>query len=446
MSSNAWAQAPEIETAAANYVDAIPKAFSTAPFSGYVMVAKAGEVVFSKGFSKNEIVPKDSSHFAIGSVTKHIVALEILALEKQGLLKRSDPLKKYFRHLPKWSQSITIEQLANHTAGFTNYTGNPEFEKRKFSTLGLSDILSLADASKPAHPPLEKWAYSNTHYYILGVIIEKVTGEKYINRIQKDLLNVAGLPDVDSYEKREMIQGYVPVADPKDPTARTLEKAPLPNATGPSAAGELAMTPKEAMQWALFVANMNEEMLSKFTKGSTAKPTYGMGVFSDPKSTWISHGGGIDGFQTYFALDPKTKSAVVVLGNCISCGVPEVGDWMKSWVQNEKVPPMVEVPVTVDMKLQKSMTGTYKLDAASKKAVEKLSPRFLKMVTETKVYSTDGNLMFDLIGQPPFALKSKKDILVGPSSISVSDIKIKKGKVTEFQLNQGQLKIKYLRH
>src|SRR5689334_13412597 len=162
-------------------------------FIGTVLVAKNGKVILEQGYGMASLelgVPNGpDTKFRLGSITKQFTATSILQLEEQGRLSVTDAACKYFADCPDAWKPITIHQLLSHTSGIHSYTSDPQFPKPKFMRIPLtpSEILLLSKDKPLDFPPGEKWMYDNSGYIFLGVIIEKVSGEKYADYLKKHI-------------------------------------------------------------------------------------------------------------------------------------------------------------------------------------------------------------------------------------------------------------------
>ena len=163
-------------------------------FNGSILVADAGKVIYKKGFGMANMewnIPNqpDTKH-RLGSVTKQFTAMLILQLVEQGKLKLDAPISTYLLDYPKASgHKITIHHLLTHTSGIPNYTSFPNFVKE----LSINPYSPEAFVKKFADLPLEftpgeKFAYSNSGYFLLGYIIEKVSGKTYEQFLQDNIL------------------------------------------------------------------------------------------------------------------------------------------------------------------------------------------------------------------------------------------------------------------
>lgn len=166
-------------------------------FNGVVLVAENGKIVYNKAFGFSDFekkTPVDTSDvFAIGSITKTYTATAIMMLKEKGLLSYDDKLSKYFPEFPAAASSITLRNLLTHTSGIPDIRGN------KFRVFNLPLILNkiIYDTLKYnftlLFEPGTRYSYSNSNYYFLGRIIEKLSGMTYREFVVTRIFNKAGM-------------------------------------------------------------------------------------------------------------------------------------------------------------------------------------------------------------------------------------------------------------
>jgi CubicO group peptidase (beta-lactamase class C family) len=152
-------------------------------FNGSVLVAEKSEILFKMGFGLANMewnIPNqaDTKH-RLGSITKQFTSMLIMQLVEQGKLKLDVPISTYLPDYPKSNGDIiTIHHLLTHTSGTPNYTSFPGFFRDSSrDPYAPEDFVSVFADSTLQFKPGEKFAYSNSGYFLLGVIIEKVTGK-----------------------------------------------------------------------------------------------------------------------------------------------------------------------------------------------------------------------------------------------------------------------------
>ena len=148
-------------------------------FSGTVLIAKDGKVVLRKSYGMANLelgVPNTPEMiYRIGSITKSFTALAIVQLEAHKKLSVQDPVVKYVPEVPKAWQSITIQQLLTHVSGIPDFTRTAAYGKGE-DPLRIEHAIEELAAQPLVSAPGEKFAYSNSGYILLGLVIEKVSG------------------------------------------------------------------------------------------------------------------------------------------------------------------------------------------------------------------------------------------------------------------------------
>jgi CubicO group peptidase (beta-lactamase class C family) len=162
-------------------------------FSGVVLIARAGKVLLSKGYSmadwEQHLPNTPHTKFHIASLTKAFTAMAILMLQEQGKLHVQDHLCSYLSQCPKAWQAITIFHLLTHTSGI------PTLQRNPFPTLPSSAEQAVAEAmalykDKPLDfPPGSQFSYSNAGYDFLGYLIQKVSGEPFVQFLQHQIFD-----------------------------------------------------------------------------------------------------------------------------------------------------------------------------------------------------------------------------------------------------------------
>ncbi len=168
-------------------------------FSGCVLVAKDGEVVYVKAFgeaNKDHHVPNTlRTKFNIGSIGKIFTGVAIMQLVERGLLGVDDPVSTHLPDFP-FGDEITLHHLLTHTSGTFNYFAHPEFPARMSRIRGVQDALPLIyEQDLQFDPPGEQFSYSNSGIVILGAVIEAVTGREYPDYIRENILEPIGMND-----------------------------------------------------------------------------------------------------------------------------------------------------------------------------------------------------------------------------------------------------------
>ncbi|WP_421418453.1 serine hydrolase [Pseudoalteromonas lipolytica] len=297
-------------------------------FNGNVLVAKDGKVLFEKSYGyanfEWDIEHSEKSKFRIGSITKQFTAMLILQLAQQGKLKLDEPLATY---LPDYRQDIaakiTLRQILNHTSGLSNYTQlktfRDEYSKNNYS---VDEFIRLLCSDDLLFEPGTEFRYSNSGYFILGAVIEKVTGQKYKDVLQKNILDPLGMNDTgyDSHNKiiKFRVSGY-------DNGLTGYSNTDYLDMSIPYAAGSMYSTARDLLKWdqALYSDKLLNKEYKKQMYHVSEQRNYALGweVTNLDKSTYgkpltcIQHGGGINGFNAFISRIIEDKLLVIILNN-----------------------------------------------------------------------------------------------------------------------------------
>src|SRR5579864_4837007 len=186
-------------------------------FSGSVLVARQGHIVFQKSYGMANyewnIPNSEKTKYHIASVTKTFTAAAVLNLEQQGKLKLSDPLSKYVPDFLN-GERITIEQLLTHTSGLPDFYSLPEYPIKKYQRVTLPDLIAWVKTKPLDFLPGSKSSYSNTGYGFLAYIIEQISGKPYQEYVAEEILKPARMKDTGTFRDETLIPeratGYQP--------------------------------------------------------------------------------------------------------------------------------------------------------------------------------------------------------------------------------------------
>ncbi len=409
-------------------------------FTGSVLVAREGKVLFSKGYGmanlEFDIPNTPQTKFRLGSVTKQFTAASILLLQERGKLSVQDPICKYVENCPKTWEPITVHHLLTHTSGIHSYTevGSPE----AFRLMSLQNVTPVGFVDSFKSKPLdfavgEKFKYNNSGYFILGYIIEKLSGQSYETFLQENIFTPLKMVNT-GYDTHDRIlklraTGY------EQRNNKTVNAEYL-DMSVPYAAGSLYSTVEDLFAWneALF----SDKLLSAKSRVAMMTPekdnyAYGLTVTKNLNRTLISHGGGINGFNTILARFPDEKITVVVLRNA-TFGTPSPGKIssdMAAILLGEKyeIPPAQTVakvaPKTaqVDPQIYDAYVGEYEL-----------APNFILAVRRE-----GDRLMTQATGQGQVEIFPESETTFFPKVIEakITFVKSESGKVTHLILSQN---------
>jgi len=176
-------------------------------FSGTVLLAKDGKILFKAAHgqaSKRFDVPnRIDTKFNLGSMNKMFTGVAVMQLVERGKLSLDDPLSKFASTdwLPQEiTGKIRIKHLLTHTSGLGSYFNDVYEQSSRAMFRELDDYKPLIRDSTLAFEPGTDWQYSNTGMFMLGVVIEKASGQNYFAYIRENIYKPAGMTNSDCYE------------------------------------------------------------------------------------------------------------------------------------------------------------------------------------------------------------------------------------------------------
>lgn len=266
---------------------------------------------------------KTDFYSRIGSVTKTFTVTAVLQLADEGKLGLDDPIAEYVPGVPLGDR-ITLRQLARMQSGLFNYSASPEFQKAMFAdprrAFTPRELLNFALTEPNQFPPGDRFEYCNTNTILLGLVVQKVTGEPLHSYIHDKIIAPLGMshtsfPTTNAFPDPHA-QGYtVQTADGKEATATDWD---------PSwgwAAGAMISTLDDMRIWADALANgklltpqMQQQRLQTVSSpGMPPQDGYGLGIFN--LGGWIGHNGSLPGYQTVVVHLPQKQTSLVILTN-----------------------------------------------------------------------------------------------------------------------------------
>jgi CubicO group peptidase (beta-lactamase class C family) len=164
-----------------------------------VLIVHDGKVILQKGYGLADVEKKlpitPQSQFDLASVSKQFTAMAVLILHDRGQLNINDDVRKYLPELPEYDpkRPIRIRDLICHTSGIKDYLGFWAGTGRKFSELTCDDALRIVVTQKLAFPTGTKWAYSNSNYALLPVIVQRVTAKPFGQFAREEIFTPLGM-------------------------------------------------------------------------------------------------------------------------------------------------------------------------------------------------------------------------------------------------------------
>jgi D-alanyl-D-alanine carboxypeptidase len=380
------------------YVDSVANAAVAEQRTAGVSVAvvKNGRPLVVKGYGfadlENDVPAKPETVYRIGSVTKQFTSAAIMRLMEQGKLSLDDTLQKFMPNVPSQGNRVTIRHLLNHTSGIKSYTSlGPKWARVIRLDLAPDTLLAMFANEPYDFKPGDAYRYNNSGYFLLGMIIEKLSGKTYAKYVQDEFFTPLGLKGTSYCDQAPLIkhraQGYAP-----KPGGGFINAEPL-SMTQPYAAGSLCSTVNDLVMWTQALASgkvvspASYKLMTTPVALNDGKPmSYGFGLGTGMLGghRQVSHNGGINGFISELHLYPDDSLITVVLTNTGALAAIELERRIARRALGIKDLPAVAIEASALSRL----VGEYSLGNGR-----------VRMVAD------NGRLRVESPGAPPFALK-----------------------------------------
>jgi CubicO group peptidase (beta-lactamase class C family) len=298
-----------------------------------IAVVRGTDTIAVKGYGKANLeldVPTPPrATYEIGSVTKQFTGAAIMQLVEQGKLSLNDDLQQYVKHDTK-GRKIPIWRLLDHTSGIKGYTEIPEFGGLLAETHPRDTLLKLV-ASKPFDfEPGDEQIYNNSAFFLAGLIIEKVTGQRYEDYVQQQLFDKAGMKGAHYCSERTIHKNKATGYD--SDSAGPVQKGPISH-LWPYAAGSLCSSAIDLVAWnealhqkgTILGAEAYKEFITpgKLNDGNPVGYSKGIATYDRLGRRALHHGGGIPGFLSQNLYFPAESLSVIVLFNTAGPANPD---------------------------------------------------------------------------------------------------------------------------
>lgn len=316
-----------------------------------VLVKKDGKTAFEKGYGVRELRARTKNdpgtNFRLASFTKQFTAMAIMLLIHDGKLHYEDRLSTIFPEFPAYGKSITIRHLLTHTSGLPDYEALMEQKEKVKGPIWSSqhqiqddEVLSLLEEqSSGKFAPGANWAYSNSGYVVLGLVVAKISGMPYRDFLQSRIFNPSGMKHSVVYEKRintigERAFGHSEkkgqfVETDQSPTSATLGDGGVYSNLGDLSKWDDALQNHTLLDeqemapplTAVRLADGSEPHWPKQPDEDNLAPgkpvAYGFGWFLDPYKdrARMWHSGGTMGFRTVIQRFTADRLTIVILCN-----------------------------------------------------------------------------------------------------------------------------------
>ncbi len=363
-----------------------------------IAVAQHGKILLAKGYGKADaefdVPANEHTMFRIGSVTKQFTAALVMRLVEQEKLALHDELAQYVPDFPLQGREVTIQQLLQHTSGIKSYTEITEAWQKVWPLeLTHAELLALVKDAPFDFEPGSDFRYSNTGYYLLGMVIENVTGKSYAEELQAELCAPLGLARTRYDSNRDLIknraQGYALDGE-------RLVNDQMIGMAQPGAAGGILSTAGDLVRWQMALSSGQVVQPESFKRMCT--PTvlpnghdtcYGFGLkinewAGQPR---VQHGGGIFGFNSMLLWLPGEDLHIAVISNGEALSSEELADSIAYAVLGIEPPVVRDEPIPAE--LGASLSGDYV---------------FAGIGLDARVFEREGKLMVQGSGQEAFRI------------------------------------------
>jgi CubicO group peptidase (beta-lactamase class C family) len=340
-------------------------------------VVKGKDALLLKAYGKGDVeanVPTTlDTVFGIGSDTKQFTAAAILQLRDQGKLGIDDPITKWLPDFDTKGNKVTLRHLLGHTSGITDIIEMPEMRALRVmrnTTVTRDDLYKIVSQYAFVFPSGTMQLYSNTNFWLLGLIVEKASGMTYEDYVEKKIFEPLGMSRSMYCNSSESVPrraaGY---------GVRSGKPIRVPDIvhTALFASGALCSTAEDLITWLralhgakVLSAQSYAEMIapSKLDDGTPLRYAMGLVVAEDNNGLeFIGHDGGGFGFSSVTRWYPDAQLAVVVLTNSEPDEISAASDRLAAAVLP---PPRPAGPFTGDASL---LVGTYKGPGRGKEMV-----------------------------------------------------------------------------
>ena len=318
-------------------------------------------------------LPDENVQYRCGSITKTFVAVQIMRLRDEGLLRLNDPLEL---HLPGAFDGVTIAQLLSHSSGLRAETAGPWWERTTggdFEDL-VARSLSAPTDSAVGEPdtarlarPGRRFHYSNVGFAILGEMVSRKRGAPWTATVETELLIPLGMTRTTMRPAAPHASGFA-----VHPYADLLLPEPEHDAGAMAPAGQLWTTVADLARWMAFLAGnptpgADQPVLAVATLEEMREPlavdnrrdepwtgAHGLGiqVWNDDGHRSFGHGGSMPGFLAIMAIDADTGDGSIIMANSTSGLRPALSDDLERILKDNEprpVTPWIAEPPAPDL-------------------------------------------------------------------------------------------------
>jgi D-alanyl-D-alanine carboxypeptidase len=352
--------APELLVAIDSIARSVVEAGEVAGIS--VAVSSGGRPIHTGSYGlavvEDDTPLADGAVFRIGSIAKQFTAAAVLRLAEEGRLSLEDPLSRHLSDLPPHWQAVTVHQLLTHTSGIPSYTDLREFWDRATEVLPVQERIGMVRDLPLAFEPGTRWAYNNTGYLLLGLIIERLSGLTYGEYVEQELVAPLDLRETGACSEQDarLVRGYRRGPGGFVP-ARSNQIG------GPFADGDLCSSARDLLRWTTALGDGRvvrpgsyRRMITRGRLLDGQEIHYGYGfdlMHLEGVGPVVEHGGGVPGFIGHLAHYPEQDVTIAVLTNTFEPAAQKA----KQAIERRLFASLL--PAVLDMELPPERIATY---------------------------------------------------------------------------------------
>jgi CubicO group peptidase (beta-lactamase class C family) len=401
-------------------------------FSGTILLSRKGKPIVARGYgaanAEWNIPNTPRTKFRLGSITKQFTSMAVLQLQERGKLKVQDPICQYLTPCPDAWKPVTIHHLLTHTSGIPSYTNSPSYRTTMMVPKTVDQMVAGFRDLPLEFEPGSQFKYNNSGYFLLGVLLEKVSGQSYERVLSDQIFTPLGMQDSGYDQPSRILPGR---ASGYSRQGSELTNAPYLDMVQPFAAGALYSTVEDLLKWdqalytdRLLPAAARSAMFTPF-KGGYA---YGWAAPEPSPQTFdrrqVGHGGGINGFSTMIIRLIDDNITSIVLSNVQQASTGRIArDLLAILLGQPYQAAVVRTVAKVDPKIYDGYVGQYQLTP-----------------TVTLTVTREGDrLMTQLTGQPKVEVfpESETKFFLKVVDAQLTFVKDDGGTVTHVILHQG---------
>lgn len=311
-------------------------------FSGTVLLARNGNVLFREAYGlackRYDAPNKIDTKFNLGSMNKMFTSVAVMQLVERGKISIDDPLSKFVSTdwLPQEvTEKIQIKHLLTHTSGLGSYF-NERYERlSKARFRELDDYKPLVSGESLAFEPGTAWRYSNTGMFMLGVVIEKATGQSYFDYVRENVYKPAGMINSDCYDMDEPVPNLAMGYTKRDGKWKNNLYMHVirggPAGGGFSTVDDLLRFDQALRSHKLLSPESTEIIWSPKPEMNSPAYGFGFGIEGRPGDRIVGHGGGFPGISAKLDMYLDSGYTVAVLSN-YDQGASVVAEKLREWL------------------------------------------------------------------------------------------------------------------